>query len=335
MTRSTPRLTRHAPRLVAAAVAAVALAFSAVGCADSGDSDSTGGASPSAGARYPVTVGGLTLTEQPTRIVSLSPTVTEMLYAIGAGPLVTAVDDQSNHPKDAPVSDLSGFQPNAEAIAAKNPDLVLLSNDTNKIVDQLNQLKVPVHLVPAAVTLDDTYTELTDLGALTGHPAEAAALVERMKADVAQLLAVVPQRPQRPTYYYELGPELYSVTSKTFIGSLFAMAGLDNVADPADADGSRGGYPQLTEEYLVKADPDYVFLADTKCCGQSVATVSARAGWAGVTAVQKRQIVELDDDIASRWGPRVVDLLRTIVTATSGTPAGAGTGANTTPSPTR
>jgi iron complex transport system substrate-binding protein len=96
------------------------------------------------------------------------------------------------------------------------------------------------------------------------------------------------------------------------------MAGLDNIADPADADGSKGGYPQLSEEFIVKADPDFVFLADTKCCGQSAATVKARSGWAGLTAVKQDQIVALDDDIASRWGPRVVDLFRTIVAATKG-----------------
>jgi iron complex transport system substrate-binding protein len=318
--RSVPRWLagRRTPRLSVAAVAALAAVTLATGCADDPAGDSGASGAPSgAAATYPVTVGKLTLDSRPEKIVALSPTTTEVLFAIGAGAQVTAVDDNSDYPPEAPKSDLSGFQPNAEAIAAKNPDLVVISNDLNKIVDQLGQLKIPVYLAPAAVTLDDTYRQIGDLGALTGHPAEATALVERMRSDVAEIVKSVPQRPAKPTYYYELGVELYSATSKTFIGSLFAMAGLDNIADPADADGAKGGYPQLSEEFIVKADPDFVFLADTKCCGQSPATVKARPGWSGITAVTKDQIVSLDDDIASRWGPRVIDLLRTIVASTA------------------
>ena len=105
------------------------------------------------------------------------------------------------------------------------------------------------------------------------------------------------------------------MTSKTFIGSIFAMLGLQNVADASDPDGKAFGYPQLSAEALVKANPDLVFLADTKCCQQSADTVKTRAGWARITAVSKGQVVALDDDIASRWGPRVVDLAKIIADA--------------------
>jgi iron complex transport system substrate-binding protein len=306
---------RRTGRLFAALAA---LALLTAGCADSDDAGGPEGqaGSPSAAVTFPVTVGDVTVEKRPEKIVSLSPTLTEMLFAIGAGGQVAAVDDNSNYPPDAPKTDLSGFQPNAEAVAAKEPDLVVLTTDTNKIVSQLEALKIPVYVGEAAVVLDDTYRELTELGALTGHPAEAAEVVSTMKSDIDAAVKSVPQRAQRPTYYHELGPELYSATSKTFIGSLYAMAGLDNIADPADADGSKQGYPQLSEEFVVKADPDYVFLADTKCCAQSPATVKARDGWAGITAVKQDRIVALDDDIASRWGPRIVDLLRTVVAAT-------------------
>ncbi|GAB1640237.1 ABC transporter substrate-binding protein [Krasilnikovia sp. MM14-A1259] len=313
-------LTR-APRALAVALSALTVTALTLTAGCSGDTKADRAGSPATSgapaASFPVTVGKVTLAARPEKIVSLSPTATEMLFAIGAGKQVTAVDENSNYPPEAPKGDLSGFQPNAEAIAAKNPDLVVISNDLNKIVDQLTQLKIPVFLAPAAVTLDDTYRQTGDLGTLTGHPAEAKAVVDKMKSDIAQIITTVPQRATKPTYYYELGKELYSVTSKTFVGSLFTMAGLTNIADPADADGAKGGYPQLSEEFIVKANPDYVFLADTKCCGQSPATVKARSGWSNVTAVTKDQIVGLDDDIASRWGPRVVDLLRTIVTSTT------------------
>ncbi|MGI5211482.1 ABC transporter substrate-binding protein [Plantactinospora sp. CA-290183] len=310
-------MSRRTPRVFAAVLTVAALALGA--CATDTADDPTVGAD--GGATYPVTVGSLTLDKRPEKIVVLGPSATEMLFAIGAGPQVSAADDNSNYPAEAPKSDLSAFTPNAEAIAAKNPDLVVLTNDLNKIVDQLTQLRIPHYLAPAAKTLDDTYRQLTDLGTLTGHPDEAADVVQRMKGDVARLIAEVPQRPTKPSYFYELGPEYYTATSRTFVGSLFTIAGLENVADPADADGSKGGYPQLAEEALIKADPDLVFLADTKCCKQSAETVKARSGWAGMTAVKNNQIVALDDDVASRWGPRVVELLRAIVDAVVKVPA--------------
>lgn len=307
---------RRTPRLVAAVLAA-ALTLGA--CADDTTSQPDGDATTTAA--FPVTVGKVTLQERPEKIISLSATATEMLFAIGAGPQVTAVDDNSNYPPDAPKSELSGFTPNAEAIAAKSPDLVVISNDINKIVEQLTRLKIPVYLAPAAKTLDDSYAQLVDLGKLTGHPDDAADLVQRMKDDIAKLVNDLPQRSKKLTYFHELGPELYTATSKTFIGSIYSLAGLENVADQADANGAAGGYPQVSQEFIVKANPDFVFLADTKCCKQTPETVKARPGWAGITAVRGGQIVPLDDDIASRWGPRVVDLLRNVVTAVAKVPA--------------
>jgi iron complex transport system substrate-binding protein len=308
---------RRTHRLLAATLAVAALALGACAQNEPDDAPAPGGST----AAFPASVGNLTLEKRPEKIVSLAPTATEMLFAIGAGSQVTAVDDQSNHPPEAPRSELSGFQPNAEAIAGKNPDLVVLSDDRNKIVEQLVTLKIPVLLTPAAATLEDTYRQLTDLGTLTGHATEAADVVRRMKDDIAKLTADLPKRSEKLTYYHELGPELYTATSKTFIGSIYALVGLENIADPSDADGSNGGYPQLSQEVIVKANPDFVFLADSKCCQQSAETVGARPGWAGVTAVRNNQVVALDDDIASRWGPRVVDLLRVVVEAVAKVPA--------------
>jgi iron complex transport system substrate-binding protein len=306
-------------RVLIAAVAATAVLLS--GCAGGNSGAGQPAASASSSGSYPVTVGAVTLNQRPQRIVSLAPTTTEMLFAIDAGPQVVAVDDQSNYPPNAPKTNLSGFKPNAEAVAAKNPDLVVLSDDIDKIVDQLTKLKIPVLQVPAAQRLDDTYTEIGQLGKLTGHPTEAAALTERMRADIDKTVKGVPRRAKPLSYYYELDPTFYTVTSKTFIGSVFGLFGMTNVADPADADGSKGGYPQLSQEALLKADPDMIFLADSKCCKQSPASVKARKGWSGITAVKTGQIVALDDDIASRWGPRVVDLVRSVADAVAKVPA--------------
>ncbi|WP_155369544.1 ABC transporter substrate-binding protein [Catellatospora vulcania] len=303
-------------RRAVGALAAAGLVAALAACATN---DPATPAQPSAAAAYPVTVGKVTLPAQPVKIVSLSPTLTEMLFAIGAGGQVSAVDDNSNFPANAPKTELSGFQPNAEAVAAKSPDLVVLDTDANNVVAQLTTLKIPVYVAPAAATLDATYQQIADLGTLTGHSAEATALTGQMKDDIAKLVKDLPKRATPLSYYYELDPTLYSVTSKTFIGSLFELAGLKNVADAADTKGS--GYPQLSAESLIKSNPDLIFLADTKCCKQNLDTVKARAGWAGLTAVSKGQVVALDDDIASRWGPRVVDLVRAIVDAVNKVPA--------------
>ncbi|WP_436524726.1 ABC transporter substrate-binding protein [Actinoplanes sp. HUAS TT8] len=305
-------------RALIAAATAAALLLSGCGKTQDQDQDpASRTAVSSAPAGFPVTVGALTLAARPEKIVSLSPTATEMLFAIGAGSQVTAADDQSNYPADAPKTDLSGFKPNAEAIAAKDPDLVVLSGDADQIVAQLGKLKIPTFVSPAAGTLDDTYREIGELGSLTGHASEAGQVTDQMKTQIAQIVKAVPARSKPLSYYYELGPELYSATSKTFIGGVFDLFGMTNVADAADADGSKGGYPQLSAEALVKANPDTVFLADTKCCRQSAATVAARSGWSSITAVAKSQVYPLDDDIASRWGPRTVDLVKSVADAVS------------------
>ncbi len=302
------------------------------GCGDDGGDESSAGGdagqSPAADeAVYPVVVetenGTVEIAERPDQIVSLSSTATEMLFAIDAGDQVIAVDDQSNYPADAPITDLSGLEPNVEAIAGYEPDLVVTSGDPGDLVAGLDTLGIPTLVQPAAVTLDDTYEQISQLGTATGNTDEADDLVAQMQADIDDLVAEVPERSEPATYYHELDSTLFTVTSETFIGELYSLVGYENIADPAD-DGSAGGYPQLSSEFVVQADPDVIFLADTKCCGQNATTLAERPGWADLTAVTEGRVVELDDDVASRWGPRVVDLLEILVSTSAGLEAPAG-----------
>jgi iron complex transport system substrate-binding protein len=293
------------PRVLVAAFAVVAFS-----CAEEQPGQQTRTSNPAEGA-FPVTVeaanGPVEIAAQPERIVSLSATATEMLFAIDAGEQVVAVDDTSNYPPSAPITDLSAYEPNVEAIAAYDPDLVVISDDIESLSASLETLDIPVLIEPAAADLGDTYDQIEDLGAATGHPSEARRLVGSMTADIEQVVLGPLSSTDAPTYYYELDPTFFTATSGTFIGELYSMLGLRNIADPADKDGS--GYPQLSAEYIVKADPDLIFLADTKCCGESAETVGERPGWDRISAVRTGSVVELDDDIASRWGPRVVNLL--------------------------
>jgi iron complex transport system substrate-binding protein len=258
--------------------------------------------------------------EVPDHIVSMSPTATEMLFAIGAGDQVVAVDDYSNYPEEAPITDLSAYEPNVEAITTYEPDLVVVTSGSNELVASLEQVGIDVLALPAATTLEDSYDQLTQLGEVTGHADEATEVIEEMQRDIEELVTEVPERATPLTYFHELDSTLYSVTSSTFIGELYGLAGLQNVADPADADGQSAGYPQLSAEFLVQADPDLVFLADTKCCQQTAETFAARPGFGALQAVTEGNVVLLDDDIASRWGPRVVDFLRAIIDAVKAVP---------------
>lgn len=289
-----------------------ALALVAAACTSL---DSTSPA-PDGSAGFPITIdapsGPVTVDARPTKIVSLSPTATEILFAIEAGDQVAAVDDQSNYPEDAPVTDMTGFSPNIEAIAALGADLVVLGFDPGEVVAALDAVGIPAIVHPAAVDLDDAYTQIEQLGAATGHVAEAAAVVAGMRENIARIAGETDAG--GATYYHELDPTLYSATSATFAGAIYGMLGLVNIADAApDPDGF--GYPQLSPEHIVSEDPDLVFLADTKCCGQNTATVADRPGWNTMRAVQRGTIVELDDDVASRWGPRVVEFMETVAAA--------------------
>ena len=252
----------------------------------------------------------------PTRIVSLSPSGTEMLFAIGAGDQVVAVDTYSYFPEGTPVTDLSGWEPNVEAIIGYEPDLVLMSYDPGDVVAGLEAAGVKAVVQPAAVVVADTYTQMLELGDLTGRSAQAAQVVAEIQIEMNALAdEAATAGAAGLTYYHELDDTLFSITSSTFIGEIYAMAGLVNVADAADPDGTAYGYPQLSAEFLVDAGPDFVFLADVECCAQTADVVAVRAGWQTIPAIVEGRIVELPADIPSRWGPRIVDFLRVVVHA--------------------
>lgn len=266
---------------------------------------------------FPVTIeagnGPVTIDSRPTRIVSISPTSTEVLFAIGAGEQVVAVDSLSTFPEGTPVTELSGFTPSVEAIASFEPDLVFLSFDPGDAIAGLEALGIPVILHAAPADLEGAYRQWEQTGVATGQIAEAAILVAEVETAIALAVGSLPGDAAFLTYYYELDQSLYSATSTTFIGDVLSGTMMQNIADKADEDGY--GYPQLSSEYVVSSNPDLILLADTKCCGQNADTVADRPGWGSMKAVANDRIVELDDDIASRWGPRVAELVEQVVAA--------------------
>ncbi len=288
------------------------LALLAGGCTGAGERAPSPAESQRDG--FPVEVqaanGKVVVPRRPTRIVSLSPTATEILFAIGAGPQVVAVDDRSSYPAEAPRTSLSGFTPNLEGIASFRPDLVVYSSEPGNLGSGLDDFGFPGILQPAAAGLDDTYRQILELGTATGRNTRAAELVEEMEGQIEEIVESLPRFPRAPSYYHELDENFFTATSKTYIGEAYTLLGLANIADPADRLGS--GYVQLSGEFIIKSDPDLILLADARCCGQSAQTLAARPGWSRMRAVTDGVVIPLDDDIASRWGPRTVEFIRSI-----------------------
>ncbi|GAA4830417.1 ABC transporter substrate-binding protein [Saccharopolyspora rosea] len=298
-------------RLAALLLAALALFIGITGCASRPRSETSPPVDDPASA-FPVKVqlpgvDPVTLTQQPKRIVSLSPTATETLYAIGAGNQVVAVDSDSDHPKQAPRTKLNALTADAAAVGGQNPDLVIAPDSARQLAEGLHAVNVPVLLTPAAASLDDTYRQIEVLGQATGHGNQARALVDRMRGDIDKIVRDTPKPPHPMSYYHEISPDHYTATAQSFVGSIYGLFGLTNIADPAG-----GQFPRLSDEQILHANPNLIFLADTKCCQVTPEAVAQRPGWGTVDAVRTGHVVPLDDDVASRWGPRVVDLVRAV-----------------------
>lgn len=296
---------------------ALAASLTLAGCGDSDIGSSEDPGPPASSADYPVTIdavnGAVTLDRQPERIVSLSPSATEILFAIGAGDQVVAADEYSTYPEQAPTTDLSSYDPNVEAIAGYSPDLVVIANDTNGIVGALAELDIPTIVNPAPVTIDEGYDGIAGLGLATGHVDETAKVVADMRAEIGTSLEAAAREGLR--VYHELDENHYAASSSSFIGSVYDSLGATNIADAADA--QKSGYPQLTEEAIIAADPELIVITDQ--VGYTADDVASRPGWENVSAVKNGSIVTVDTDISSRWGPRLPQLIGLIADAMAST----------------
>ena len=298
--------------LFATTAALVAALISACGSSSQGGSTQ---ANTSASA-FPVTIrtaaGPVKISHRPRRIVSLSPSATEDLFALGAGAQVVAVDSDSTLPRNAPHTALSAYHPNVEAIAKYRPDLVVISDDINHIAEQLAKLGVPVLNYPAPSNLAGAYAQLTQLGQATGDAAGARRAITSMRDQIAAIVRSVPRPSHQLSVYHELDQTYYAADSRTFIGQIYKLFGLRNIADKA---AKTSNYPQLSSEYIIASDPNLIVLADTVCCAQTPAKVAARPGWKNIAAVKTGGVVPVNDALASEWGPEVVQFVRTIAAA--------------------
>jgi iron complex transport system substrate-binding protein len=317
--------------LTVATAAAATVTVAVAGCSSASSTSTKAStatsASPSAGANgFPVTItagnGPVKITSEPARIVSLSATATEDLYAVGAGKQVVAVDETSDYPANAPRTSLNALSPNIEAIARYNPSLVIAEENAGGLVSGLTKLGVPVLIEPTATSLDNAYAQIDQIGEATGHAAQAQSVTAGMKAEIAADIKKAGSVHRDLSYYWEISASpYYSATSQTFIGQIVGMFGLKNIADAA-SEASDGGYPELSEEYIVASRPQIIFLTDNDAedGGQTPAIVAKRPGWSAIPAVKDHEVIALNDDIASRWGPRLPQLVAAIAQAVENAP---------------
>ena len=263
---------------------------------------------------FPITVANgnqsVHINARPARILSLSPSSTQMLYAIGAGRQVVGVDKYSIYPKNAPRTNFTGSESNAEDYLALRPDLVLLSFDTQHLSAQLQKLGIPTLLLGPPASIRGVESQIVELGRATGHLAGATKIVVSLNHTLAHTAQAAGGKGRSLSYYIEYDPTFYSGTSKTFAGQLFSRFGMKDVADPA---GMLSSYPQLSAEYLVKKNPDFVFLADSVCCGQSRKTFGSRPGLSSLRAVRLGHVVVVNDSVASQWGPHSLTMFAALI----------------------
>lgn len=242
------------------------------------------------------------------RIISMAPSITEILFAVGAGGQVVGRDQFSDYPAEtANVTDIGATYEalNTELIVSLKPDLILVAEiNSPEQVQALENLGLTVYYLKNPVTIEEMYGDMEFLAQLTGHEAEAAAAIDALKVRVAAVDEKIMPLSSRFSVFYEVDgtdpAKPFTAGKGTFITLLIERAGGFNIASEIE------GYPQLSLEQVVAADPNFIILGDAKW-GTTPESIAQRAGWANLSAVTSGQVIPFNDDLVSRPGPRLVE----------------------------
>jgi iron complex transport system substrate-binding protein len=256
----------------------------------------------------------ITLNTVPQRIVSMAPSVTEMLFAIGAENRVVGVTAYCNYPAEADaLPEIGGFSASSisvEAIVGLQPDLVIAgSANQQSVVEQLEELELPV-VVLAPDSFDAVYGSIRTVGTLTGNNSEAEQVVSSMRRRVAAVTDVVATIPaaERPTVYWEVfNDPLMTSGPQTFIGQMIELVGATNIFADASED-----YPTISSEAVIERDPEVIIGPASQEQPLTVAALSERPGWSVIEAIREERVYTLDGDMLSRPGPRLADAIEAL-----------------------
>lgn len=260
---------------------------------------------------YPLTLKddlgrSVTLQSEPKRIISMLPSHTETLFALGVGDRLVGIDQYSNYPKaqtDKIGKVGNAFAPNLEAIAALKPDLVLADeSSSSKMVQNLEKLGITVY-GGAAQTYSETFQKISSIGKMVNREQAATRLNTLMRNEINQINAKILGRP-RVSVYFEVDPTPYAAGSTSFIGEMITKAGGNNII-PA----SLGAFPQVSPELIVSANPSVII-------GASLEDLLLRPGWANMKAVQSKRVYNPsgeENDAIVRPGPRLPVALKALV----------------------
>lgn len=240
---------------------------------------------------------------QPSRIVSIAPTPTEILFAVGAGDLVVGVDDFSDYPAEtADLPKVGNYELNIEAIVGLHPDLIVSSDLVPTAqLEAIEDRDIP-YMILATRTMADVFQDILLVGNITGHAAEAEVLVASLSARVDAVTNLTQaDGVERPTVYFEYYP-MWTFGPGSFGHDMIELAGGTNVAE-----GSGAEYAQLTGEYVIATDPEIIIYTYGVMTATTEDDIVSRPGWDGISAVEEDRIYAIDDDLTSRYGPRVID----------------------------
>lgn len=244
------------------------------------------------------------------RIVSLSPTHTETLFALGLGDFVVAVDSESDFPAEAVAvrrDDLFSDNQDLSVLLSLDPDVVIIGEDLTGLAGRLSAEGIASFVGPPATSLDDVYAQIRGVADIVDRPDLAQDVIAAMQFEIGRIQASLPSGGAK-TYFHEIDPSLVTITPGSFLDSVYGELGLTSIIETRDS----SGVTQVTPDQVIAANPDVILLADADCCQVTADVVAGRAGWSSLSAVSDGAIVELPDDLAFRWSPRVVELIRLV-----------------------
>jgi iron complex transport system substrate-binding protein len=253
----------------------------------------------------------VTVEAEPQRIVSMLPSHTETICALGICDKLVGVDDFSNYPLEADAlpklgGGLTGYDggPDVEAIVALEPDLVLVS-EYGELAQLLEQAGITVY-AGSPQTYEDTFIFFDILGQMTNREIEATLLTENVQKEIDGIAEIVSST-EPVSVYYEIDTTPYSVGPNSFIGVLLSKAGGQTIVTA-----EQGDFPQLDPEFIISSNPEVIILSDAPS-GESIETLQARPGWETLQAITNNKVFAMTDeqnDVANRPGPRLAEVVR-------------------------